>query len=345
MRENPGVSYTAIAACLEAHYGLCVDSVEFLPIGHDLNAAVYKVTADDQTAYFLKIRTGPVFEPGLLVPRALIDGGVGNVLAPLRTHAAQLWCPLDGSDCRTVVLYPFVQGENAKVAGMTDDQWRAFGDTLRAVHASGLASRFRGQLREETFALASAVTIRRFMLLVAETTFESKAAERFAAFWRVNSERISRMVARAEALGQALQSRPFDQVLCHGDLHGANILIGEDGRIWLVDWDDPLIAPRERDLLFVVGSRIGRPVEPTQEDLFFEGYGPTEVDPDALIYYRYERIIEDIGYIGKSVFLDRNLSEQTREVEAGLIRGLFEPGGFIGRAEAVSRFRWPDSPL
>jgi hypothetical protein len=36
-----------------------------------------------------------------------------------------------------------------------------------------------------------------------------------------------------------------------------NILFGEDDR-----WDGPLIAPRERDLLFVVGSRIGRHVTP-----------------------------------------------------------------------------------
>src|SRR3954468_8241074 len=143
MREERELNWNDIAGCLATHYGLRVVSIAFLPLGNDFAAAVYRVGASDGSDYFLKIRFGPVFAPGLLVPRALLDHGIPNILAPVRTVTSNLWCPLTDHDEATVVLYPFAPGENAKIAGLSDDQWQAFGATLRAVHTSGLQDRFR----------------------------------------------------------------------------------------------------------------------------------------------------------------------------------------------------------
>jgi spectinomycin phosphotransferase len=342
MRDDPGFDAETIAVCLDGQYGLQIVEIVFLPIGHDMNAFVYRVVADDGSAYFLKIRTGPVYLPALLVPRALIDRGINTVLAPLRTRTSELWASLEGHDGFSVVLYPFIPGENAMVAGLTDDQWRAFGSSLGAIHSSGLEARFHDALRVEDFALPSEALVRQLLRLVDHADFENTAAIQFARFWKDQSERIQRMLDRAEELGAALHPRAFDLVLCHSDIHAANILVGDDERIWLVDWDAPLIAPKERDLLFVIGSRIARTVTPREEDLFFEGYGPVEINPEALIYYRYERIIEDLGEFGRHVFLTRDANEESREHEAELGRGFFEPGGDIDRAEIVSRSCWPN---
>ena len=335
MREDPGIDAAAIAASLDEHYGIDVAAVAYLPIGYDLGAAVYEAQAADGVTYFVKVRFGPVFEPGLEVPRALIECGVPNILSPVRARSSALWQPLGDSSGSTVVVYPFIRGENAMNAALSEAQWREFGSTLRAVHDSGLGEAFRDRLRVEDFVLPSAALVRR-MLAVAETeTFASPAATGFAGFWREQARRIVALLDRAGALGRSLHGRSFERVLCHADIHAANVIAGDDGGITLIDWDGPMLAPRERDLLFVVGSVIARAVQPREEAWFFEGYGRVAIDPDALVYYRYERIIEDIGELGRSVFRDPERGEAARQAEVDLAMSFFAPGGDIDRAETV----------
>ncbi len=162
---------------------------------------------------------------------------------------------------------------------------------------------------------------------------------RLASFWAENALLIERMVGRAEALGRQLQGLPFEHVLCHADIHAANILVGEDGRIYLVDWDGPLLAPRERDLLFVVGSRIARIVEPREEAWFFEGYGNADVNMSALAYYRYERAIEDIGEIGRTVFLGDMQNDEEKEEETSLFIERFSPNNIVAAAMEADRLQ------
>jgi spectinomycin phosphotransferase len=339
MREDPGLDPRRIATCLDARYGLEVAFINYLPVGYDLSAAVYEVGTDAGESYFVKVRFDPRDDTGLLVSQALVDQGIENILAPLLSRDSAISSPLDGYDGYSVLVYPFVRGESAMDVGLSDAQWREFGATLRAVHASGLEHRFRDQLPIEGFSLPSADLVRRMLTVSRSTEFDNSTAANSARFWAANAERISAMLDRAEDLGKTLQFKSFEHVLCHADIHAANILVGDDGRIWLIDWDGPKIAPRERDLLFVIGSRIARRVEPREEDLFFSGYGPVKVDLDALVYYRYERIIEDLGEIGNSVFLDEIPSERERAAAAELAMSFFDPGGDIEHAENVSRYR------
>jgi spectinomycin phosphotransferase len=57
--------------------------------------------------------------------------------------------------------------------------------------------------------------------------------------------------------------------------------------LWLLDCDGVVVAPRERDLMFVVdGVLADAPVTAEQQSWFFDGYGHHEIDPALLAYYR-----------------------------------------------------------
>jgi spectinomycin phosphotransferase len=85
-------------------------------------------------------------------------------------------------------------------------------------------------------------------------------------------------------------------------LHAGNVLVSANDELAIVDWDNPIVAPKERDLMFVGGGVGGVWNKAQEEALFYQGYGKTEIDPVALGYYRYERIVADIAATCEQIF-------------------------------------------
>src|SRR5690606_31643040 len=112
-------------------------------------------------------------------------------------------------------------------------------------------------------------------------------------FLRRQHRIVSELVSRAERLASFLQTRSLPFILCHADIHAGNILIDTSGQLYIVDWDTLILAPKERDLMYVGGGLFGGRRSPQEEEaLFYQGYGQVAVDPVALAYYRYERIVQ-----------------------------------------------------
>jgi spectinomycin phosphotransferase len=88
------------------------------------------------------------------------------------------------------------------------------------------------------------------------------------------------------------RSRPLEPVLCHSDIHAGNLLLTSDGDLYIVDWDNPILALKERDLMFIGGGVAGIWNKAREEALFYQGYGSSDINLIALTYYRYERIIQ-----------------------------------------------------
>jgi spectinomycin phosphotransferase len=334
MLEEPGLEHTALRQALRDGYGIDARAFTFIPT-YDPRAASYEVAADD-ASFFLKCRLDAIDDASLEVPVALRDAAIPNVLAPIRSRASAAWTPMGEL---SLVVYPFVRGRSAMEVGLSKRQWHEFGATLRAVHDSGLEDRFAATLPTHTFASVAPAEVRRAREQAGRPPAGSPQAIRLAELLRAEEVRIGAILDRFEELGERLQARAFDRVLCHADIHAANLLVTDDGGILLVDWDGPMLAPRERDLLFVIGSRIARAVEPHEEAWFFAGYGDVEVDPDALVYYRYERVIEDIGEFAKSVFGDEARTEEARRTEVDLVESFFARGDILDTIEVVQRHR------
>jgi len=188
----------------------------------------------------------------------------------------------------------------------------------------------------ETFEPRWREAVRALQARVHEEAFAEPIAARLAAFLRSQASVIAVVVERAEQLGRALQARPPGFVLCHADLHANNVLIDAAGRLYVVDWENLIFAPRERDLMFIGGGIGGRWNRPREAELFYQGYGPTEVDEVALAYYRHERIVVDIADFCDHLLLS-DASGADRERTLQKFVDAFGPNDVVAIALATDR--------
>ena len=356
MLEKPDLNEKRLIACLQADFGLHVTQLTFLPLGADLNTAVYRADTAEG-AIFVKLRRGdfdvvaynpaavavPKFLSDTFTPDSASQGGTSPFIASLTTRTGQLWADLDPFK---VILYPFVEGRNGFEVNVSDEQRIALGKALKQLHTAQLPPELAQGIPRETFSPRSYSTrwlaaVRRFLERIEHETYADPIAAEAAAFLHSHRATTLDLVDRAERLARDLQEHPREQVLCHGDIHGWNLLIEPTGALHIVDWDTLIFAPKERDLMFVGVGLGGNGHTPEQETaLFYQGYNgvgyngvdtPAQVDPIVLAYYRYERIVEDIAVFCEQL-LDSEAGGEDRAQALVYLKSNFLPQGTIEMA-------------
>lgn len=306
---------------LEHQYGLTSVSIERLPWGADADSIPYRVHSSGRQDYFLKLRLGNFDPISLTLPRYLHDQGIPHIIPPMSTQTDQLW--VETPAC-AVMLYPFVDGQNGFVRELTDVQWEAFGRTLRAIHDLPLPSSLLDQMRSEAFSPIWRDAVVAYLDRSGTREFRSPLAERVVTLLQEKRPTIMQAVSTADRLAQGLSEEELPLVNCHYDLHAGNILLTSDHRFYLVDWDNPIRAPRERDLMFI-GAGIGGTWNSAREsELFYRGYGPAEIHLPALAYYRVERVVEDLAAYAKELLTDEEPSESALE-SYGYLEAILSP--------------------
>lgn len=323
MLEKPALPDALILQRLEDAYGLHAAGLAFLPLGADVNTAVYRL--DAPARYFLKLRKGPFDELSVLLPRFLYDQGIGAIIPPLESRASRPWAELDEY---TLILYPFIDGQDGYQVDLTARQWSDFGVALRRIHSLALPIELHRRLPRETYPATWREMVRKYLRAVDGRAYGDPVAAKLAEAIRLHRDAMWELVERAEALARRLAVRPMELVACHSDIHAGNLLIQDSGAFFLVDWDQPMLAPRERDLAFTGGGVGAGWNTPEEEALFYEGYGPIRVDRVALAYFRYERIVADLA-VECELILDGDAGDQDREQSYRYFVSNFEPGGVL----------------
>lgn len=309
---------------LNTFYGIEVSTLTPLFLGADINAFLFKVQGHDQKSYFVKLKRGRSHDIGVKIVDFLHTKDIQQIVPPVKTSQGQTTQILDEF---TLTVYPFIEGLNGFNQSLTDNQWLTLGQALKKVHTINLPPEIQNQIRKETYSSKWRDFVRSIYGYIKIQPSPDEWAEKFVQDMKKYEKEIHYLVERAELLGRQICQKSLKFVLCHSDIHGGNVLIDANGFLYLVDWDAPIMALKERDLMFIGGGVANVWNDPHEEKLFYEGYGKTEIDMPVLAYYRHERIVEDVAEFAQALILTTN--GENRPFMYQQFNAMFEPSGVV----------------
>jgi len=324
--EPPAIDASTIEAVLRDSYGIAPARAEFLPVGHDSSAWSYRVHSDGRS-YYLKIRGGSFKPVGPLMPRFLHSLGLENVIPPLPTADGHAWVSLNDLH---YTLYPFVEGRPGRDVGLSDAQWRTFGSFLRRLHAAILSPELHPHVPRDQFSPPHLAWITDFHVGIHQFDSGHPLGRELRSLWLDHRDAISRLIQRTRALAARMRTAPLAFVLCHADIHTANTLVDAAGVLFVVDWDDTVLAPAERDLTYILAEAEG-----TRLHAFGQGYGEVHLDPLAQAYYRHLWCLEDLAVDAENTLAEDRLGARDRRNALDWFKFQLAPGSTADAALAM----------
>ncbi len=239
MKQRPaGFDEAMLVDALRDDWGIAADELEYLALGfggHHWRAAAAGA------AWFLTvndIHEIDQLQPAFAAARWLeVSAGMEFVVGPRPARTGELVQPLGRRFALSV--YPWLD----QVQPMHDPDGVLTAGLLKRLHAVALP---RGLARTEDFILPRR---RQLEMVLADTDAAWDGGPYGPAARAVAREYGAGIRKLLQLYDRLVELTPREEwVITHGEPYGANLLSDERHKLYLVDWDSALYAPRERDL-------------------------------------------------------------------------------------------------
>ncbi|ASR35614.1 hypothetical protein BAY61_12090 [Prauserella marina] len=340
MFQAPATDADKVGTLLAEHYDLDItDSTGLVPVegGADLAATLWTAT-DSRGQRFAVKWSGGGSAAGLVLPAALSEALPGSTAKPVPSRTGALW--IDTGDMRLSIM-EWIAGTSALEAPLGRETWEAQGRLLGTLHGLPVTGQLREWVPREDFDPSRwAALFERVDAVIGENGApHDEPASRLAEAWLPHRADLRTVHDLTIRLGGVLRERASlpEFVPCHADPHLGNLILTGEGPV-LIDFDDAVLAPAERDLMFVLGGGVlaDLPVTPEHQADFMNGYarqGTVEVDTELITYYRGLRTLEDIAEPA-SVVLDPSAPAKEREGNLGYVTDVLSPAGLLAQTLA-----------
>ncbi len=234
-----------------------------------------------------------------LTYRLFNDAGIKNITHPIKTITGELVFCLDKYP---TALFNFIEWFNANDQPLNEDQRFALGKLLGKIHQ---AKKVIGEFSiKEDFKYGNINRLLETLDKIDSYIKDpSKYKSKTAQLLLKNKDKILNRVKELEGLGGKLRNQNIDFVICHSEPHAWNTMIDKEGEIYLIDWDDSLYAPREKDLNMIKNDQI-------KLDGYKSVVGEFKINQEIIHYYQMEWNISEIDAWSNSL-----LNEESNETQ------------------------------
>jgi spectinomycin phosphotransferase len=300
MRTEPDLDRRILLDFLRDRYLMDIERLEFVPYGVD--SWSYVAVRRDGGRAFLKLVRPAVVEGAarrgaeLPLMAALADLGRVPVARPLADRTGELTSALDGFE---INVLEHLEGPTLEDEAIWPDAlYGRVAETVGAIHASTGAVRPLIPDRER-YELPFAAPLARVIATLEARVHHPGGNPALAQLRDLVVPRAAAVRAgidRLDELRDLARIRSTEEVLCHTDIWGSNLLLSDDGALYVLDWNGASLGPPERDLFmfasasFFPADRLGWFL-----DRYEATFRPRGLDAEMFGFYLFRRSLEDLA--------------------------------------------------
>ncbi len=319
MRYEPPADRAGLIAAVRERYGISARDLAFVSVG--FVAACYVVHCSAEEPYLLKLwpelRLGQAAADrqcaSLVLTRAIHNRHVNlRVPYPIPTRDGALWGDLAGTPFAVFPLLPGKAPPARTPAALRDE----FARTIAAIHRATPAL-IDVLPPREAFAIPDERGLRRCLAVIQCIGSEQRPGLRALRRLLLPREvEIRTQHTRLRQLQKTMRQLDGPFVLCHTDLGGDNMLVDEEGRFSVLDWDDATVAPPEFDLWSLLGDYFERSLA-----VYREAGGVRPLHSDRFAFYLLRRYLGDMVARLERILEQRD-ADTTEQEDEELLRGM-----------------------
>ncbi len=294
MPTEPVKDTRALLEAIRQAYAFPVVSLDYLPVG--MVGSHYRADCADGQHYFVTLYNHSrlahisVQRLGFTLPltyQLQQSGQFTNLAAPLPTTAGELQVDFQGFP---LVLYPYLDGRLLMDEMPYSDETQAeLGRLVARLHAASQNLALKNPV-QETFTFHFEQPLRRGLeILPAIGSDERWGRVALRDLLLPQRQVILALLERLHNLAEPMRRQPPPMVVCHTDMHGANILRTPEGRLVVVDWEGVMLAPPEHDLFIFTGAGFE-----TFLSAYWQAGGVKDLSASRFAFYFYRRNLEDL---------------------------------------------------